>query len=538
MTRKRCNKPLQEVSPNINLNPTQKVPHKPKLGEKQSKENTCPTSRPRGSPKTVKSHGTNERHNGLAVPPPSPRSYLDRLPLEILHMICDELFEDDIPALRLQCKYLCEIANPHFLRSVDVRFKKTSIEALLELSKHPILSHNVETIMYEPNMVEKKPRWEWEKSSNMLGFKDRLSDIPPPPKQSASEREWRLFHRTLKRVIRLEMEEQQHTQEELDLAWPIYQRYLQEQDVMIDQDYASQDLLHAFQGLPNLSAIYINYGWGLWPGTNSSNPYEDGLCKAVGRADGYGDTARGLKETMPLLRMLSETNLDLLSLRIGNLNWNFFRLCGDDGKRGIFFGKLEHMVKSLKDFQLVITTWSDIDADDAEEYEDEEVNDCREYLANGVLGRLLASAPDLRKLAISFDASEIRCPIDFKYLVIDTHWQRLHTIKLDSVDAHEDDWMRFFDQHAATIKHLSLKMIRLLNGDWADVLRRMQEVLTLDEMHFNYHLYGDEPEQFWSLAPPGYTSSKDDSVQANRLRWALEEFMVHGGICPLLDEDI
>lgn len=76
-------------------------------------------------------------------------------------MICEELCEDEMPALRLQCKYLCEAATPHFLRSVDVRFKKTSIESLLELSKHPILRHNVERVGYEPNMVEKKSRLEW-----------------------------------------------------------------------------------------------------------------------------------------------------------------------------------------------------------------------------------------------------------------------------------------------------------------------------------------------------------------------------------------
>ena len=93
--------------------------------------------------------------------------------------------------------------------------------------------------------------------------------------------------------------------------------------------------------------------------------------------------------------------------------------------------------------------------------------------------------------------------------------------------------MAFFERHANTIKHMSLSMIRLLKGHWADVFERMQQLLALDDMHIHYHLYGDDPEQYWSFAPPGYTSSKDDSVLQNRLRWALEEFMVQGGDCPL-----
>lgn len=534
MTQGKCSEPLQAVSRNIGSNLTQKVSRKLKLEDDANKENARPKIRSHRPSHTRMPHGANTRQDALAVLPPKPRSYLDRLSPEILHLICEELSEDDMPALRLQCKYLCEIATRRFLRSVHVRFKKTSIESLLELSKHPILSRNVETVMYEPNMVEKKPREKWEEDTKVIALSHRVSHVPSPPKESASEREWRLFHRTLRKVFT--QEEKAYTQEELDIAWPIYQRYLYEQDVMIDQDYASQDLLQAFQGFQNLTAIYINYGWGLWPGNTSVNPYEDGLCKAVGRGNSDDDTARGLKETMPLLRKLSEADLGLRSLRIGSLNWRFFEEFEDGGEQPNIFGNMKKMVKSLEDFELVITTWTDIEAaDDPEEYEDEEVSECREYLENGVLGRLLAAAPDLRKLAIAFDAYEIRCPIDFKYLALDTHWPYLHTVSLDSVDAHEDDWMGFFERHATTIKHLSLNMIRLLEGDWADVLERMQQLLALKEMHFSYNLYGDNPEQFWSLEPSGYTSSKDDSVQANRLRWALEDFMVHGGICPLRD---
>lgn len=535
MARKKGRQPLRKLSSNITQTPTEKDTQQLKLKDQGSKE-TSLESRSRKAPISPEPHSTIKRPKTLAVPLSPPRSHLDRLPPEILHAICEHLFEDDIPALRLQCKYLCEAATLHFLRSVEVRFKKTSIESLLALSKHPILRHNVETIMYEPNLVAKEPRAQWEKNASMLGFSRRLDEMPHPPKQSASEREWRLFNRTSEAVVRQAME-QKRTQEELDLAWPIYQRYLEEQDDMLRRGHACQDLLQAFQGFPNLSAIHINYEWGLWDGIGSSNPYEDGLCKASGHNVDAGDTARGLKEMMPVLRMLCEANLNLPSFRIGSLNWRFLEGCGDDGEHADFFEKIKQMMASLEDFELVITTWSDFDTDDSNIFR-EEVDKCREYLANGVLGRLLAAAPDLRKLAISSDAYEGQCPIDFKYLVLDTHWPHLHTIKLDSVDTHEEDWMRFFERHATTIKRLSLSMIRLLEGEWADVLERMQRLLDLDEVHFDHDLLGVEPWQYWAMAPWGYTSSKDDSAEENRLRWALENFMVHGAPgdeCPLWD---
>lgn len=532
MTLKKGRDPLQMLSSNSTPKLIEKDHQERKLKDEGSKESSL-EPRSHKAPNPPRPHSTIRRPKTLAEPLSPPRSHFDRLPPEILHTIFRQLFEDDMPALRLQSKYLCAAATPHFVRSVDVRFKKTSIESLLALSKHPILSHNVKTIRYELNIVEKKGRPQWEKSASMVGLSRRMDDMPHPPKQSASEREWRLFQRTSRTVVRQAME-QKSTQEELDVAWPIYQRYLQEQDDMISQDHACQDLLQAFQGFPNLSSIHINYGWGLWPGYESSNPFEDGLCKATSNNGDASDTARGLKEIMPLLRMLCEANMNLLSFRVGSLNWRFFEWCGDDGEHANFFEKMKQMMASLKDFKLVITTWSDLNTDDSDILE-EEVNKCREYLANGVLGRLLAAAPDLRKLAITFDAHQEECPIDFKYLVLDTHWPHLHTLEIDSVDTHEEVWLHFFERQAKTIKRLSLSMIRLLEGEWADVLERMQELLDLDEAHFMYDLVGDRPWQYWALGPRGYTSSKDDSAEENRLRWALEDFMVYGGECPLRD---
>ena len=79
-----------------------------------------------------------------------------------------------------------------------------------------------------------------------------------------------------------------------------------------------------------------------------------------------------------------------------------------------------------------------------------------------------------------------------------------------------------------------LSMIRLLEGEWSDILERMQQVLTLNEIHFSSDLLGDDPKQYWSFEPPDcFRISKDDSVRQNRLRWALEAFMLEGGMCPL-----
>lgn len=496
------------------------------------------SSRPPSSTKRWKSK------KNVTFEPPS-KSYLDRLPAEILDMICEELWDEDIPALRLQCRYLCKIATAHLLRCVFVRFKKTSIDSLLQLSSHPLLSQNVQTITYEPNLLERRSRQAWEKDIPLRDYHE-TSHIPAPPKQSASEREWRLYHRSLRKAVH-QYDRKPYSPQELDAAWPIYQKYLQEQEDLIIRDNACQDLSRAVQRFPNLSAIHVNFGFGLWCGTGwsadtSVNPYGDGLCQAFSTAHGYRE-APGVEQIVSLIKMLDTVGVKLASLRIGNLSWRFFLQYEEDyvGNSDLFYA-IKRIVQSLRDIKLVITTWSslvndDDDGDDQEVQEYSEVEECRTYLDRGSLGRLLSGAQDLHKLAIEFDAYEVKCPIDFQYLVLDTHWSHLHTIELDSVDAHEDDWIKFFERHATNLKDVSFATIRLLDGKWPDVLERMQQLLSLEEAHFDKDLCGVAPNQMWRLDPPGYTSSKDDSVQENRTRWALENFMVNGGVCPLRDEE-
>ncbi|KAI4153923.1 MAG: hypothetical protein L6R39_001480 [Caloplaca ligustica] len=461
-----------------------------------------------------------------AVNQPPHECHLVRLPPEILNAICDLLQERDMPALRVQCRYLCDIATSHILHSVHLRLKKTSISSLLELSKHPILSHNVQTLLYEPNFLEKQTRDAWEKEISLMNL-HRMKALPPTPKESASERERRFYQRAIRKV--LNERQTPYTQEELDLAWSIYRRYLQEQDELIERDYASEDIYEAIKGFPDLTGVHINHGWGLWMSDVGERAYEDALCEA-GSAHTDCEFA-GLQQTLSLLRTLSKAEKRLLSLRIGTLNWRFFEEFEADKE---FFGMMKEIVLSLQDIKLFITTWSDMDD---EEDETNEIVECRAYLGNGMLGRLLAEAPGLRKLSIAFDANEHFCPMDFQHLALDTRWPHLHTVKLESIDTPERDWIAFFERHATTIKHLSIKSIRLEEGEWADVLERMQRLLDLEEANFGQSLLGDNPNQMWYLDPIGHASSTDDSVQSNRTRWALEGFMVHGGVCPLRDEE-
>ncbi|KAI4230668.1 MAG: hypothetical protein LQ349_006110 [Xanthoria aureola] len=429
--------------------------------------------------------------------PPS-RPYLDRLPPEVLDIICNELSDEDIPALRLQCRYLCKIASAHFLRCAFVRFKKTSIDSLVQLSSHPLLSQNVRTIIYEPNFLQRQSRQTW--------MKDWRKAVPSDKGIS-------------------------YTSRELRAAWQIYQRYLQEQEDLIAMDNACQDLRQAVQGFPNLRALHVNYLSGLWDCNSYVNAYGDSLCWDL-YPGSSNQGPSGIEQMVSLINMLGTVDVNLASLRIGLLNWEFFRHFDPihDKPKGT-----KRITQSLQDIKFVINTWSARgDADDENEpLSYLELDKCRTYLEQGFLGHVLSAAVDLQKLAIEFTNQ-----IDFQYVVLDTHWPHLHTIDLDSVDTRQDDWFKFFELHAASLKCLTLASIKLLDGNWPDVLERMQQLLSLDEAHFHKCLSCVAPARTWDFSWPGHTTSEDDSVPENVTRWALDRFMVDGGVCPLRDERV
>ncbi|KAL8847268.1 MAG: hypothetical protein Q9221_007692 [Calogaya cf. arnoldii] len=324
---------------------------------------------------------------------------------------------------------------------------------------------------------------------------------------------------------------------ELDTAWPIYQRYLQEQDGLIERGNACQDLYRAFKRFPNLKAVHVNCDEFEYTGTN---PYGDGLCQPSSNPLWLGGKAPGVEQIVSLIKMLDSVDVKLDSLRIKDLSWRLFLQYEEDyiGSSNLFYS-LKRVVQSLRDIKLVLTTWSGLQTDAEDDRGGyREIEQCRRYLDRGCLGRILSAAPDLHELTVESDAFDpgTQCPINFQYLVLDTHWSNLHTIKLDSMDTHGSDWVGFFQRHAGSLKHVSLSQIRLLDGKWLDVLERMQRLCKVEEAHFDLDLYGVAPVQKWILDIPDETRIEDDSIQANRTRWALEKFMVEGGVCPLPDE--
>ena len=82
-----------------------------------------------------------------------------------------------------------------------------------------------------------------------------------------------------------------------------------------------------------------------------------------------------------------------------------------------------------------------------------------------------------------------------------------------------------------------MKTVRLQEGTWVKTLEDMQKVLNLKSAHMRGDLFGENPPQHWDLELDTWAEDNDLQFQGTRTRNAVQNFLVQGGSCPLIDED-
>ena len=78
---------------------------------------------------------------------------MEQLPSEMLMAVCELLDVRDIASLRLVSKYLCQVATIYLMSAIHVVFKPESFKRLVTISKHPVLSQPITSILHEPDML-------------------------------------------------------------------------------------------------------------------------------------------------------------------------------------------------------------------------------------------------------------------------------------------------------------------------------------------------------------------------------------------------
>lgn len=452
--------------------------------------------------------------------PPNASStcYIERLPPEVANLICYPIDEEDVPNLRLVSKFWNNVATPFLPGKVNLIFKPESFQRLLDISRHPVISKQITSLYYEPNTLDEYTTQKaWEEN---IFDSNYLKDLEAYPSPDASERKLRAWRRNITKIR--ERPRHDYSKSYLEVAYKEYTQMYAEQEDLRNRDCGLKEVSDAIYRLPNLSEICMNHGWAI-----CLRPKDAKNAFAAGLHNAGGDYC-GIPFMRSLLLAVHEAGTKLSILQLGSVDWKFLQQSDE------ILESMKSTLRHLTTLELAISTGIDESGNEI----GVEIPACRRYLSkNTKLAEFLAAAPNLKDLTVGFDWYEPYCPAELKQILGSTTWPCLESVALENIDAAPNNLNCFFEQHASTLKHVAMKTVRLQEGIWVNTLEEMQKTLNLKSAYMRGDLLGENPPQHWDLEPDIWAEYNDLRSQGNRTSKAVQDFLVQGGSCPLIDED-
>ena len=403
---------------------------------------------------------------------------IDKLPAELVHMICAYLKPTELASLRLVSRTAAPISLQYMVPEVHLILAKDSFEQLQALAEHPIASRYVTSFFFEADKLRVFPRTTWE--SLVLGpqFVAQVEELRRRDHRChhTSERSLRTYNRENNKLDATPRH--LYTEEQLDDAFMKYSDI-----VLFQQDYReacvqAKKIAEAMKQFSHLKKITLSNEDYIRQSTSKLRKTlnEPSFCNVykVDNPRDYLSGPIGLHQMRSLLLGAHHAGLKVEYLHCGAVSW---RILQQDAKT---FTRMKNSISNVKNLRLEFATG-------LAEWEDYlrpklEIEKCYSYLEKGRLRDLVTAAPKLEHLQLGFQSSEPSWPTHLNHIFGSHHWPNLQTVRLKHIGTSEDDLVTFCTLHASTLKTLQLYSVGLLEGDWFPVFSRMRKVLALDTM--------------------------------------------------------
>ena len=327
---------------------------------------------------------------------PATQAIMDRLPLEITHVIIQHFrhCRESIASLRLVCKSFAAVGLYYFIPEVHLLFKSSSFQFLKEVSEHPVLSKQVESVLFEADSVIHYSSFkEWKNniiSSDPSSLRER--EETQLPSRASSDRERRALCRAFRKAI--EAPRTTYSKSRLKAAYEHYKEYVADQSRIRDQGYNQDLLTGVMRQLPNLKSLSLSMHHCFTPGDWKKRlAFSNGLSVASG--DAYQVAECGVPQLRCLLLSALHACVRIRNLACGSVNWAFFKQ--DDE----IFGDLKLAIRDLSGLDMYVTTRNE---DNDWEDENPQLEVCASYLRESCrIEEFVTSAPHLNRLSMNFE---------------------------------------------------------------------------------------------------------------------------------------
>ncbi|PQE17753.1 F-box domain cyclin protein [Rutstroemia sp. NJR-2017a BVV2] len=360
------------------------------------------------------------------------KSLAETFPAELLSIICqylivDRLPKDDLANFRSTSKNCAAAATPYLFQSQHVSLILKSLQNLQNISEQPHLAKHVREIWYEPRLMESM-------------YRSRYNDLVPPTV----------------------------TPEEIKRGWTIYCDWFCQQKYLVKMHYLSAVLAKIFPRLTNLREIAIQVG-----GPMSyifvrmaQQVWLDGEA-LISNTVAQHESMIGSKCLEAILHACSLADTKLTSLKCDSVGETFFMIRPEFMPSSVF--------QHLRDLDIVIY--------------DAAYTQTSDTCSQG-LNRVLRSAVHLVTLRIIIDAAGEYAGRTIRRMVYrpGPFWDnamsevvlpKLESLKLFNISGGRDRFIEFFTKHAASLNHLSLDNLQLMEDvrEWYRVFHTIMTVL-------------------------------------------------------------
>ena len=399
------------------------------------------------------------------VAPKSIDCPIDKLPAEIIHMICLYLKPTELANLRLLSRLFGSISLQHMVPEVHLILAKDSFEQLKAIAAHPIASKHVISFFFEADRLSERSRTWWKQRvvdpENVARF-----EVSGKLCYEASEGSLWIDKGRLDSILN-----PHYTENEMAHAYEEYVELLRFQRWHPDATEMAEVMKH----FPRLNELRLTIN-DCWQSRTSrlrklfrpalTNFFETDATPASRLAP------LGVQQMRSLLLGANFAGLKVETLQCGLVDW---RILDQQSK---IFDLMKDSVSNVKNLRL------DFNAGDEETYGNPWYTPSRPQDLKKGLGDFVTAASRLEHLQISFQSDESEWPANLENIVGEHHWPSLKSINLKSIGTYEDDLVSFCSRHASTLKSVHLTNVvickRKGEGDWYAALNRMRKVLTLD----------------------------------------------------------
>ena len=443
--------------------------------------------------------------------PSAPKSIdfpIDKLPAELVHMICVYLKPTELANLRLVSRLAAPISLQYMVSEAHLILAQDSFAQLKALAEHPIASKYVTSFFFEADKLRLLPRQHWDQivaGPEYIAQVDELR-MRGHPCHHATERSLRTFKRDLSKLS--STPRHRYTEQQMENAFETYSNFTHFQQDSQQRAIQEKEVAEAMKHFSHLKEISMATHFCTRPWTSKMRKtFESAFCTYY-ETDDQPDTKSeplGVQQMRSLLLGAHHAGLKIETLHCGLVSW---RILKQDAE---IFAHMKNSISNVKNLRLEFST-GNTEYDDP--WTDLEIEQCTTHLETGRLKDFITAAPNLEILHVGFEFNEPIWATYLKYTVGEHHWPSLKIVKLKMIGTTEDDLVSFCSRHASTLKALNLTSIGLIEGDWFSAFNRMRKTLTLDTMVVEGRLEGLGEALDFELGSEEYCPELKEGIEA------------------------